>query len=701
MTNVWLWVGLLWSERVRMVLDRYGDRITDVSIFGWAVDLDGSLTQTFNPANLNPYRAKWPHIRWWGCFRNMDAPSGATARQIFDALRFTPATRERLATDVDQMLTTHPWLHGVDIDLEGGGDTAQSESETVFRRITQVAHRRGKKASAALPALTASGSVGGENWVRYKQLGEILDHVSVMSYDMAWNGSAPGPISPGFWMRNVYDWAASQITPTKLSMGLPAYGRAWVIHDQPTGRYRGVSGTYYAARNWLDGTWLDGPGDIDQPQMAWLAFRNDDHVPHALLGVWDWTPPQGRRTSTGYTFSRYEGKDYAVRYGRASGNPLWSLANNAVGSARAIYTIAPRPMRDIYGAWVTPRHGLNLTLELLQRTPDSAAIIDDDCRTTGQLTSTIYTRDGAWAHWRQDPDATRPYSQYRIGSAGGTLGFNRDFGSQALHIQARAQLPTAGWWGVQIGQVRAEVNNTGTLRITNNGTVIATTNVTAPGVNTTPGSGRYVLGMRIRDGHVRAYTARSTTSVPLRLEADVPAADAHGYAGVWASGAAWFDHLRLGDGWWFQPREAVEVAIGNQTWTVGRIPRTGITWDGANRFRPNTDIEESATRDATISADWTFGHIVQAPLPMDKTVSVTVRPIDVDCWLGRIFACDSQGARILYYSDAEYLARWADIATHDYGLQGIAIWTLGQEDLRFYERLAGGEYPADTVIPTG
>ena len=75
-----------------------------------------------------------------------------------------------------------------------------------------------------------------------------------------------------------------------------------------------------------------------------------------------------------------------------------------------------------------------------------------------------------------------------------------------------------------------------------------------------------------------------------------------------------------------------------------------------------------------------------------------VRPIDVDCWLGRIFACDAQGARILYYADAEYLARWADTANHDYGLQGIAIWTLGQEDTRFYERISGGQYPVDTVI---
>ena len=40
--GVWVWVGLTWTERVRMVLDRYGDRLTDVSIFGWRINAAGT-----------------------------------------------------------------------------------------------------------------------------------------------------------------------------------------------------------------------------------------------------------------------------------------------------------------------------------------------------------------------------------------------------------------------------------------------------------------------------------------------------------------------------------------------------------------------------------------------------------------------------------------------------------------------------------
>jgi len=49
---------------------------------------------------------------------------------------------------------------------------------------------------------------------------------------------------------------------------------------------------------------------------------------------------------------------------------------------------------------------------------------------------------------------------------------------------------------------------------------------------------------------------------------------------------------------------------------------------------------------------------------------------------------------IIHYSDAEYLSRWKDKAVYDWGLQGIALWTLGQEDTRTWERFAGGATPA-------
>lgn len=104
-TDVWVWVGHVWSDRVKLVLDKYGDRITDVSIFCQFVNSDGSLTQTFDPNLLIPYRERWPHIRFWLGYRNDGIAS------IFTALRNNASARSRLVSDLDKLLDEFPWVY--------------------------------------------------------------------------------------------------------------------------------------------------------------------------------------------------------------------------------------------------------------------------------------------------------------------------------------------------------------------------------------------------------------------------------------------------------------------------------------------------------------------------------------------------------------------------------------------------------------
>ena len=193
--DVWCWVGHLGiSDRIDMVLTHYGDRLTDVSIFGWYVSTDGSLTETLDPAVMDGYRERWPHIRWWAAFRNMDNPDEAP-RAIFDALRGSAAARAALADAVEDVLSAYPWLHGVDIDLEQGGDGDPAQSEAIFQAVADRAHLLGRTAACALPPLTASGSVGGEDWVRYAEIGAIVDHVEIIDIRLRLDGVRARPES--------------------------------------------------------------------------------------------------------------------------------------------------------------------------------------------------------------------------------------------------------------------------------------------------------------------------------------------------------------------------------------------------------------------------------------------------------------------------------------------------------------------------
>jgi len=698
--GAWVWVGLTWTDRVRLVLDRYGDRLTDVSIFGWRVNAAGALTQIFNPALLDAYRAKWPHLRFWLCVMN----DGNEA--VFTALRNNPTARAALIANIEGLLDTYPWAYGIDIDLERGGAYSNATAaEALFTELADAVHGKGRKINADLPGMTSlNGSVGDENWCRYQQLGTILDHICIMSYGMAWAGSAPGPVSPRDWLEGIYRYATSVVDPAKLSIGLPAYGFAWRIHDYPpfptiTSGYRASTATYYGARLWLDGTWVHDPAP--QPHIPWLAYRDPyEHAPFALPHVYDWceATDYNAGSAKGIASGTFNGRPYTTRYGPASGSPLWSVADATDRAAGAVYTLGPRQFRDRDGEWVGPNNGLTLTLEALKRPPESAVIWDDDFRTAGIVATSYYQRSGTWTqHPASNPD--RKYAQARVGSGGGTLDLNHDFGKKALHVQARLQLPAAGRAGVHIGTIRAEVSNTGSLRITNGSTVLASTTVTAPGTSTTPGTGTFVVGLRIRGTKARAYYSASETSVPLRLQATIPSTAKNGSVGLWANRAAWCDHLRVGDGWWYQPREAFTVRLGDDAWTVGRIPRSGVTWNlKKNVFRPTTDVEEYETRTRDIPLDWDFDHLPNIPIALGETRQLTIRPLDVGTWLGRVFLCDSEGASVLWYADAESTAYWADRARYEWGLDGFALWSLGQEDVRLWERTAGGELPQSAAV---
>lgn len=688
--GVWAWVGLSWTERIRLVLEEYGDRLTDISIFGWIVAADGTLTETFDPAQLDAYRAKWPHIRFWGCFRNMDDPNDGPYT-IFEALRDSATARANLADQVQtKMFDMYPWLYGVDLDMEGGGNFRSEDSEAVFRAVSDRAHSLGKKSSGALPALTATGSVGGENWVRYKELGEILDHVSIMSYDFAWSGSAPGPISPGFWLEQVYDWAASQIAPHKVSMGLPLYAYFWSIHNYPStwgATRRGVSGTYYSAWQYFTGArpWSDSG---THNAIGWIAYRDESSMSlWGYLDCYDWKEPNAWASITGAVAGTFQGKDYVVRYGLPGGVPQWSITDNSAGSSLITYDFRAETVTAANGAQVSPKVGYTLTTEIIQRDPVAATIVDDYATSEGQLSAIYLQPSGSWRFVQ----VTDTYKQYR---GSGNLNFNHDFGAQSLYVQARFQFATAGRFGVTSQGITADVSDGGHLRIMQGSTVLAEKWVTARPVGSPAMEGRTVLALRVREGSARAYYSTAETSIPLQLKVDVTPPG--GPTGFSSTGDAWIDHIYLGDGWLYQPREAIEVEINGQTKVLGRIPRTGVTWDSANRFRPDTDVDESETRQINIVLDWTYEHWQDIPITTGVSEVVKIRPLDHDLWLGRLTILDRDGASIVYFADANTIAHWRSRAALEWGLQGVALWSLGQEDVRLWETFAGGELPAKT-----
>ena len=810
---VWSFMG---NTRMYQALRDYGDRLDTVGIFTFEVDATGSISETGTSiSTMLTYINKWPHIKWMLTVMNHGTAS------IFTALRNnTDGAKDTFLTELVRIMEKYPWCAGVDIDLERGGEYEnRTAANALFKDIynTVKAYDSTKLVNLCLPGMTSvNGSVGGENWCVYADLDAYCDSVSIMSYGMAWAGSAPGPVSPRDWLEGIYDYASSVMDPQKIFMGLPGYGWNWQIYDTPENlgkTYRGTSNTYYAAKLWMTGGYNFTDDAPPQPMIPILAYWDDyDKVPWALPQVYDFMEGQDavykeyplmgevynrRRYLTAYAKQQntefgdilidrgggdvysYSGivsvSDYMITLGDEGSAsyefiideagtydvavricfPFWDKNSVTVSvdgvsqtfsedrlwwpywrttcwfplvtghsfsagthtltvdvgvngvqfygfrvctdfseeptAGVAQFTLSPRQFIDVDGNPCKPDKGFKLTCEMLRRKPDSALIWYEDFRDDTILPESYWTTlSGEWDVWQESlpyGDTSRPYSQLE---GEGQLAWLYS-GFDDVHIRARLAFPADGGGraGVFCGSLFCCLNyDTQQVELYNGSTLLgsyATSFSKTSDADLRTNPNMYTIEMRIRGNKVRVYSSNSYT---LRFTATVSGFSG-GYAGFRSDGHAVCELLRLGDAWTYEPYERFDVTFPDGSVVeYGRIDRSNAVWDEEFQvFTLTSDVEEISTRSEDISLDYEFYHSDLLALECGNDYTVTVTPKDINVWVSRLFLGDADGFSILYYQDVDSLVYWANEAAYRWKLRGIAIWSLGQEDMRLWEAL--------------
>ena len=227
---VWTFMG---NTRMYNALRDYGDRISQIGLFSFKVRVTGEIYETgVSISSMLTYINMWPHIKWLLTISNDGTNS------IFKALRDnTDGAQDTFLSEIVRIMEKYPWCDGIDIDLErGDGYSTHAASTQMFANIysTVKDYDSTKLMNICLPGMTSvNGSVGGENWCVYADLNDYCDTAAIMSYGMAWAGSAPGAVSPRDWLEGIYDYAVTVMNPEKIFFGLPAYGWNWQIYDLP------------------------------------------------------------------------------------------------------------------------------------------------------------------------------------------------------------------------------------------------------------------------------------------------------------------------------------------------------------------------------------------------------------------------------------------------------------------------------------
>ncbi|WP_018305586.1 cell wall-binding repeat-containing protein [Desulfitobacterium hafniense] len=159
--------------------------------------------------------------------------SGATLNTLLKS----PAAREKLIGEI-VVLLKNTNADGVVIDFETPLDYGDAKDPydgvrndlTAFMESLHSELQSMNKlvVMAVMPRMSSS-----QYWLDaydYKALSQAVDYLHVMTYDHHYRTSAPGPISPYPWIKQVLTYIQGQgVDMSKVLMGIPYYGRDWVV----------------------------------------------------------------------------------------------------------------------------------------------------------------------------------------------------------------------------------------------------------------------------------------------------------------------------------------------------------------------------------------------------------------------------------------------------------------------------------------
>ena len=182
------------------------------------VNMDGSLTGalpvTLMDSDVSLNRASYVVISNFGT-TDFDP---ALAHSVI--VTYRAATINNIA-----LLAQTQGLAGINLDFEGLYATDRDNYTAFVMDLAEALHAEGSTLILSVPAKSADDPNDSWSWpYDYAALAPYADIFQVMTYDEYVPGDGPGPVDGSDWMKACLTYAASQISTSKILLGLPAYG---------------------------------------------------------------------------------------------------------------------------------------------------------------------------------------------------------------------------------------------------------------------------------------------------------------------------------------------------------------------------------------------------------------------------------------------------------------------------------------------
>lgn len=212
------------------------NKITSVAPFLYQVDGHGNVTGR-NDTNLLSV-AKARGIQTLALVNNVQGDNFNT--RTVDQMLNNSASRSRAINGILRLLVEHGYS-GVNIDFEGVPARDRYKLTSFFRELSGTLRPRNLLVTASLPAKSQEDtkSLWGGAY-DYASLAPYLDRAMIMTYDQHYKSGSAGPVAALNWVEDVIRYTTKYFAPSRVLMGIAAYGYDWTYRSGKALTYSGI-----------------------------------------------------------------------------------------------------------------------------------------------------------------------------------------------------------------------------------------------------------------------------------------------------------------------------------------------------------------------------------------------------------------------------------------------------------------------------
>lgn len=225
------------------VLEEALTALNEMLVFSYGFTFEGSLATPSQEDEWMIQRTEDSGAEPWMVLTPLSS-EGAFNNQLIKVLVENPDLQERLIEQMVEVMQEKGYV-GADIDFEYILPENREQYAEFVGRVREKLNKYGYKVTVAVAPKKSDRQKGIlVEGVDYALLGQNADAVYLMTYEWGYTYGPPMAVAPLDKVREVVEYAVTQVRPEQLILGIPNYGYDWTLpYESGITRARSIGNT--------------------------------------------------------------------------------------------------------------------------------------------------------------------------------------------------------------------------------------------------------------------------------------------------------------------------------------------------------------------------------------------------------------------------------------------------------------------------